>query len=77
MHPRTDRPDHQSDNHGGIGQNVLYEDKHVEFSVSTRPGNGSDDIYANDNHEVAPGLHQDDAVIAPSGTAPVIYIGLP
>ena len=53
--PSSDRPDHQSDNHGGVGQNVLFEDLHIEFCLTTRPGNGSDDIYANDNHEVAPG----------------------
>ena len=70
--PSTDRPDHQSDNHGGLGQNVLFEDMHIEFCSTTRPGNGSDDIYANDNHEVAPGLHRDDSVIASSGTAPVV-----
>ena len=75
--PSNDRPDHQSDNHGGLGQNVLFEDLHVEFCSTTRPGDGSDDIYANDNHEVAPGLHRDDAVIASSGTAPVVYISIP
>jgi hypothetical protein len=75
--PSTDRPDHQSDNHGGIGQNVLFEDLHIEFCCTTRPGNGSDDIYSNDNHEVAPGLHRDDSVIASSGTAPVLYVSLP
>ena len=28
--PSDDRPDHQSDNHGGLGQNVLFEDLHVD-----------------------------------------------
>jgi hypothetical protein len=69
--PSADRPDHQSDNHGGLGQNVLFEDAHVEFCCTTRPGDGSDDIFSNDNHEVAPGLHRDDAVVASSGTAPL------
>jgi type II secretory pathway pseudopilin PulG len=73
----SDRPDHQSANHGGLGQNVLFEDLHVEFCSTTRPGNGLDDIYTNDNHEVAPGLHRDDSVIASSGTVPVVYISLP
>ena len=68
--PSADRPDHQSDNHGGLGQNVLFEDLHIEFCPTTRPGNGNDDIYSNDNHEVAPGLHRDDAVIASSGRPP-------
>jgi hypothetical protein len=75
--PSDDRPEHQSDNHGGLGQNVLFEDLHIEFCSTTRPGNGSDDLYSNDNHEVAPGLHRDDAVIASSGTAPVVYVSLP
>jgi hypothetical protein len=74
--PSQDRPDHQSANHGGLGQNVLFEDLHIEFCSTSRPGNGSDDIYANDNQEVAPGLHRDDAVIAASGTAPVVCINL-
>ncbi len=75
--PSTDRPDHQSDNHGGFGQNVLFEDSHVEFCSTTRPGSGNDDIYANDNNEVAPGLNRDDAVIASSGTAPVVLVSIP
>jgi len=75
--PSSSRFDHQSDNHGGLGQNVLFEDLHIEFWSMTRPVNGIDDIYENDDHEVAAGLHRDDAVIAPSGTAPVIYISMP
>ena len=73
--PSADRPDHQSDNHGGRGQNVLFEDLHIEFCSTSRPAN--DDIYLNDNHEVAAGLNRDDAVIASSGTAPVVLVSLP
>jgi anti-sigma factor RsiW len=73
--PTDDRPDHQSGNHGGLGQNVLFEDMHVEFCSTTRPGIGNDDIYANDDNEVAPGLHCDDSVIASSGTAPAVHVG--
>jgi hypothetical protein len=69
--PSPDRPDHQSANHGGLGQNVLFEDMHIEFCCTSRPGNGADDIFANDDNEVAPGLHRDDSVIAPSGTGPL------
>jgi hypothetical protein len=75
--PSDNRPKHQSDNHDGLGQNVLFEDGHVRFCSTTRPGDGSDDIYTNDNNEVAPGLHRDDAVIAASGTAPVVYVSIP
>ena len=75
--PSADRPGHQSANHGGLGQNVLFEDMHVEFCSTTCPGDGKDDIFTNDNHAVAPGRHVDDAVIASSGTAPMVYISLP
>ena len=69
----SDRPDHQSANHDGLGQNVLFEDLHIEFCSTTRPGDGRDDIYTNDHNDVAPGLHRDDSVLASSGTAPVVY----
>ncbi len=75
--PSLDRPNRQSDNHGGIGQNVLFEDSHVGFFCTTRLGGGNDDIFANDNDEVAPGLNRDDSVIASSGTAPVILVSFP
>jgi len=75
--PSADRPGHQSANHGGLGQNVLFEDMHVEFCCTSRPGDGADDIYTNNNNEVAPGLNRDDAVIASSGTAPLVCVVLP
>jgi hypothetical protein len=67
--PSLDRPHRQSANHGGFGQNVLFEDRHVEFCCNTRP-HGGDDIFANDNGYVAPGLNPNDAVIAASGIGP-------
>jgi hypothetical protein len=73
----SDRPDHQSANHDGLGQNVLFEDMHIEFCSTTRPGIGRDDIYTNDDNAVAPGLHRDDSVLASSGTAPVVFVSLP
>ena len=71
----SDRPDHQSVNHDGLGQNVLFEDLHVEFCSTTRPGDGRDDIYTNYQHMVAPGLDRD-SVLAPSGMAPAVYVSL-
>lgn len=67
----SDRPDHQSFNHGGRGQNVAFEDGHVVFLTSSRPGPQLDDIYVNDAGQVDAGLHADDAVIAPSYVRPV------
>ncbi|MEA1951697.1 MAG: hypothetical protein U9N87_09945, partial [Planctomycetota bacterium] len=38
-------PSHQSRNHGGNGQNVLYEDGHVKFLPTTRPLGLPDDVF--------------------------------
>lgn len=54
-----------SPNHGGSGQNVLFEDGHVEYLNSAKMQNG-DDIFRNADGEVAPGVDRDDAVIVPS-----------
>jgi hypothetical protein len=72
--PTRDRPDHQSANHGGRGQNVLFEDGHLMFLTSSRVCDRSDDIFVNDNGLVAAGVHADDAVIGPSDAPPIIYV---
>lgn len=59
-----------SRNHGGRGQNVLFEDGRVDFLDNPRLPNG-DDIYLNDVGLVEAGLQPDDAVLAPSGTPPL------
>jgi hypothetical protein len=58
-----------SSHHGGMGQNVLFEDGHVGY-LTTSKAAGRDEIYVNDHGQVAAGLHRDDAVIAGSGTRP-------
>ncbi len=73
--PSATRPNRQSDNHAGLGQNVLFEDLHVKFLATTHADNNLDDIYENDNHQVAPGVQCDDAVIVGSGT-PVMFVGM-
>jgi hypothetical protein len=59
----------QSSNHGGKGQNVLFEDGHVEFLSDCRAKNsrGVDDIFLNDQGKFAPGLHVNDSVIGRLG----------
>jgi hypothetical protein len=66
--------DRQSLNHAGRGQNVLFEDGHVGFVTGSRSPGTTDDIFANDDHMVAPGIQPDDSVIAGSGTPPIIYV---
>ncbi|MBN1589042.1 MAG: hypothetical protein JW888_05975 [Pirellulales bacterium] len=64
-------PGHLSENHGRLGQNVLFEDGHVRFTVSPRPSeSASDNFFLNDDGEVAAGIHQNDAVIGAGATPP-------
>ena len=51
-------PTPQSANHGGSGQNALFEDGHVEFLRTSRPAGRVDDIFANDDNLVAAGVTQ-------------------
>ena len=47
-------PGSPSINHGGRGQNVLFEDGRVIFIKSSKPHVGADDIYSNDNSVIGP-----------------------
>ena len=60
-----------SANHGGCGQNVLYEDGHVCYQKrSTLPENQFDLIYLNDNGKEAAGVGRDDVVLGRSEVSP-------
>ena len=61
----------QSANHGGYGQNVLFEDGHVQYLVSCQ--SDCDDIFLSDRNYVEAGRHIDDAVIAPSAAPPRLF----
>lgn len=58
-------------NHGGRGQNVLFEDGHVEFLPLPLPAGYPDDFFLNDTGLVAAGTHLDDSVVGSSAAAPV------
>lgn len=58
--------DRVSNNHGGYGQNVFFEDGRVQF-LEVPEFNG-DRIYQNDFGHIGPGAHPNDIVLAPSGT---------
>jgi len=62
----------QSLNHGGRGENVLFEYGGARFVTSPQPFPEADDIFANDWDLVAAGLHPNDAVIAPSAARPIL-----
>jgi hypothetical protein len=62
--PNTSAP-FRTVNHGGCGQNVLFEDGHVQYLTTCRARGCQDDIFTNDDGEVGPGLHANDSVITP------------
>lgn len=70
--PSQHLPGHQSANHGGRGQNVLFEDGHVEFICSCRGGLRGDAFFLNRAGFTEAGLDKDDSVIVPSETAPLV-----
>jgi len=63
--PSMTLPGHSTSNHGGNGQNVWFEDGHIEFlpNPETRCG---DAIYLNNNGECAPSLCPNDSCIGSS-----------
>ncbi|MCC6123770.1 MAG: hypothetical protein IT426_02310 [Pirellulales bacterium] len=64
----------QSANHGGRGQNVLFEGGGVQFLTATQPLGSKDDIFTNDNGQVAAGVNANDSVLGASGTAPIRFV---
>ena len=64
-----------SENHGRQGQNVLFEDGHVQFTVSPKATDGDrDDFFLNDDGLVAAGVDRDDAVIGAGATPPIRFV---
>jgi hypothetical protein len=68
----TSEPPYVSLNHGGCGQNVLFEDQHVQYLTTCNAQGCEDNIYLNDRGEMAPGVHVHDAVIGPSQARPLV-----
>lgn len=64
--PGADQYLRRSNSHGRYGQNIFFEDGHVDFLVSPFVDGAS--IYENDLGVVAPGVHENDSVLAPSAT---------
>jgi len=55
-----------SPNHGGLGQNVLFTDLHVDWHNTRRLGPEDPDMFLNDVQQPGPGLRLLDAVLLPS-----------
>jgi hypothetical protein len=67
--PSAEAP-HRSVNHGACGQNVLFEDGHVQYLTTCRAHGCRDDFYTNEKGVVGPGVDMYDAVIGRSETKP-------
>jgi len=70
--PSSHLPRRQSANHGGRGQNVLYEDMHVDFVTCCRDATCGDDFFTNRHGVIAAGADASDAVIGASDSTPFI-----
>ncbi|MEQ8791457.1 MAG: hypothetical protein RIC55_34660 [Pirellulaceae bacterium] len=61
-----------SSNHGGRGQNVLFDDWHIEHVSDCKSRDCGDAFYVNRQGVVAAGLDSNDAVIGRSGDSPLL-----
>ncbi len=73
--PSLHTPEFQTVNHSGRGQNVLFEDGHVQFLESPKTPYSSDHLFTNDEGRIAPGVHVDDSVIVSSTAYPLFSDG--
>ena len=69
--PSDAHPQRRTVNHGGQGQNVLFEDGHIEFLKSLPSPKLSDDPFYNRDGIVAAGTDRDDSVLGNSGDRPL------
>jgi type II secretory pathway pseudopilin PulG len=62
---------YQSANHGGCGQNVLFQDMSVRYCKQCKCQKKSDHWFLNDEGQPAAGMHENDIVLGPSSATPV------
>lgn len=70
--PSLHLPGRQSVNHGGRGQNVLFEDQHVEFLLTPHSEPLGDDLFRNRFGYVEAGTDEADSVVVPSNVSPLL-----
>ncbi len=71
--PSLHLPARQSSNHAGRGQNVLFEDLHVQFLRSPRCDALGDDVFRNRYGFMDAGSDEEDSVVAPSHVSPLLF----
>lgn len=76
--PSDEFEHHSSANHGGCGQNTLFQDGHVAFvTSSTLPEAQRDLIFLNDAGQEAAGLDRFDTVLGRSEATPISTMLIP
>jgi len=75
--PNPYRTGDNSDNHGGYGQNVLFENGRVRYLVTCREDACGDNFFVNDRGRPEAGLHRNDAVVGGSATPPLMVTVAP
>lgn len=70
--PNPAAPNRHSLNHGGCGQNVLFEDLHVQYLTTCTAKGCKDHFYFNDDGKPYAGLHEGDTVIGASDECPMV-----
>lgn len=65
-------PGRLSSHHGGCGQNVLFDDNHVQYVIGCKIKPCGDNLFLNGHGRVAPGINADDTVLANSNASPFI-----
>jgi hypothetical protein len=70
--PSLHLPGRQSGNHAGRGQNVLFEDLHIEFLQSPQREAFGDDFFRNRHGYVEAGVDEGDSVVVPSFVSPLL-----
>jgi hypothetical protein len=74
--PSCHLPGRVTANHGGLGQNICYEDGHVVF-VTSRQQVWGDDPLRNRLGYAEVGIDRDDAAVLRSGMSPMVNTGMP
>jgi hypothetical protein len=69
--PNHADPERFSSNHGRAGQNVMFEDFHVEFVTSCRCRECLDHIFENKHGKPYAGVDEDDVVLGVSDAVPL------
>jgi hypothetical protein len=72
--PSLNTEGRRSLNHGGCGQNVLYEDGHVKYVTNCMQEENADHLYLNDDGLMAAGVHEQDSTIGSSQSSPLLRV---